>query len=531
MTDVVNLDAILVELGQFGRYQIRNYCLILLTIVYSALFNSQYIFAAGAVDYRCQVPECETVPPEFNAGGWGSWALPDSRDRCERLVPIGEECSPENFWKNQTKPCSAWVYESNNTIVESFDLACEEWKRTLVGTIHSVGTFIALTFVGLVSDNYGRRIALVLSLVSPAVLGTARAFSQNYAMYILLELGEAIVSGGIYTTSFVLALEMVGPKRRVIAGTMISATFAIGQVFTALIAWAVPYWRHFTIAVYAPSVLFIAYYWLIGESVRWLLSKDRKKEAASIIFKAAEINKKKLSPESIKALTEKPQVEQEKRLPSETKTDETSPIKQVLRSRKIMFRLFICSFWWITLTFVYYGLSINSVTLAGNSYVNYILTSLVEIPGYVLSFLTLNRFGRKSSIMTAFFICGISLVILPFLPESVSWLQTTLNLVAKLFISLAFSSTYIYTGELFPTQARHSCLGACSMFGRIGSIVAPQTPLLMAYMVSLPYLIFGVMAVTSGLLMCLTPETLGIKLPDTIEEAENIIAVKKNNVA
>lgn len=50
----------------------------------------------------------------------------------------------------------------------------------------------------------------------------------------------------------------------------------------------------------------------------------------------------------------------------------------------------------------------------------------------------------------------------------------------------------------------------------------------MAYMESLPYLIFGVMAVMSGVLMCLTPETLGIKLPDTIEEAENIKAVIKN---
>lgn len=210
---------------------------------------------------------------------------------------------------------------------------------------------------------------------------------------------------------------MVGPKKRVLAGTMISATFAVGQVITALVAWAVPYWRRFTIAIYAPSVLFIAYYWLIEESVRWLLSKNKRKEAARIIFKAAEVNKQKLSPESIKALTEEPQVEQEKSLPSETKTDEISLIKQVLRSKKILFRLFICSFWWITLTFVYYGLSINSVTLAGNSYVNYILTSLVEIPGYVLSALTLNRFGRKSSIMTAFLICGVSLVILPFLPE------------------------------------------------------------------------------------------------------------------
>lgn len=47
----------------------------------------------------------------------------------------------------------------------------------------------------------------------------------------------------------------------------------------------------------------------------------------------------------------------------------------------------------------------------------------------------------------------------------------------------------------------------------------------MEFMVSLPYLIFGVMAVTSGLLMLLTPETLGRKLPDTVQDAENIMKV------
>jgi OCT family organic cation transporter-like MFS transporter 1 len=41
-------------------------------------------------------------------------------------------------------------------------------------------------------------------------------------------------------------------------------------------------------------------------------------------------------------------------------------------------------------------------------------------------------------------------------------------------------------------------------------------------MESLPLLLFGVMSVFSGLLALYFPETLNVKLPDTIEEAENI---------
>lgn len=44
----------------------------------------------------------------------------------------------------------------------------------------------------------------------------------------------------------------------------------------------------------------------------------------------------------------------------------------------------------------------------------------------------------------------------------------------------------------------------------------------MAVMESLPYLIFGIMSGTSGLLMLLTPETLQAQLPDTVEQAEHM---------
>lgn len=50
--DSVDLDAILAQLGQFGRYQIQTYCFILLPIMFSAVYNSQFIFAASATDHR-----------------------------------------------------------------------------------------------------------------------------------------------------------------------------------------------------------------------------------------------------------------------------------------------------------------------------------------------------------------------------------------------------------------------------------------------------------------------------------------------
>lgn len=222
---------------------------------------------------------------------------------------------------------------------------------------------------------------------------------------------------------------MVGLNRRVLGGNLISIMFALGQVYLALVAWGVPYWRTLTQVLYAPSLLFVFYILFIEESVRWLLSKGRKKDAAKIIFKVAATNNKKLSPETIKQLNDDTVIFLQTR---ETKTQQASKdaeamelkpkqrslAMQVIRSRIIMTRVCVCSFWWITVTFTYYGLSINSVSLVGNMYVNYILTALVEIPGYAVSVLTLDWFGRKKSIMTAYTICGLSLIGLAFTPSS-----------------------------------------------------------------------------------------------------------------
>ncbi|XP_063534524.1 organic cation transporter protein-like isoform X1 [Cydia strobilella] len=529
MAKEVNCDAILAELGQFGRHQVLNYCLIMIPIMFSAVYNANYVFNAGMVPHRCAVPECESPPYQYEPGEWGFWAL---GSQCARPAPSDDgACAQGAFSANHTVTCDKHVYGNSDTIVAEFDLACQEWKRTLVGTIHSAGLFAALPLTGYVSDTFGRRTAFVMTAVLAALMGLIRSFSVNYVMYLVFEFLDATLGSGVYSTGFILALEMVGLKRRVLGGNIISSSFAIGQVILALVAWNVPYWRQLTRVLYVPSFLFIFYYFLIEESVRWLLSKGRKQEAARIIYKAAAINKKELSPESQKQLeshdepTEVAVTEQT----SFSGPQKKSLFKQVLKSKILMSRLFICSFWWITVTFIYYGLSINSVSLAGNQYVNFMLTSLVEIPGYALSVLTLDRFGRKSSIMTAFFVCGSALIALPFVPPHISWIRTCLTMLGKLCISMAFSSIYIYTSELFPTEARHSMLGSCSMIGRIGSIVAPQTPLLMQIMVSLPYLIFGVMAGISGGLMLLTPETLRLRLPDTIEQAEAMVVAPRTS--
>ena len=47
----------------------------------------------------------------------------------------------------------------------------------------------------------------------------------------------------------------------------------------------------------------------------------------------------------------------------------------------------------------------------------------------------------------------------------------------KFGVSAAFALVYLYTAEIFPTMIRATVVGMCSMFARVGGILAPQVAL------------------------------------------------------
>lgn len=82
--------------------------------------------------------------------------------------------------------------------------------------------------------------------------------------------------------------------------------FAVGQVILGCVAWLVQPWRYMILALHIPCFLIIAYYWLLSESVRWLLSKRKYEEATEVLQKVARMNKTEISEKSLKALMNPP---------------------------------------------------------------------------------------------------------------------------------------------------------------------------------------------------------------------------------
>ncbi|XP_060801392.1 organic cation transporter protein-like [Amyelois transitella] len=518
----IDLDDVLInELGQFGRYQFHSLLLVAIPIIMSA-FMSEYIFSAAAIPHRCLIPECgETTENAVYDNPITAGAYPEG-ESCERYVPLGNGtlnfCPSLLFHPNTTIECDTYVYDRTNSVVYEFDLGCTDWLRVLAGTLNSVGTLLVLPITGYISDRFGRRVALIISVFNLGLIGLIRAFSVNYPMYLALQLLQTTLGAGTFSSSYIILTELVGPKYRVVTSATCSSMFAVGQVVMGAVAWAVQPWRYFIMTLHIPCFLIVSYYWFLNESVRWLLSKEKYTEARTVLEKVARVNKKQISEKSMQALMNPPTLP----LPAD---DGNSPglISTIVHSRVLLRRVCTTPIWWITTTFVYYGLSINSTSLSStNMYLNYILTCAIEIPGFYTAVLVLDRIGRKATLSSGFFLSAACNIAFSFIPEDLSILSLCVFLLGKFGISVVFTSLYLFTSELYPTQFRHTLLAFSSMIGRIGSITAPLTPQLAEYWGGIPTMMFGVMGLISGLLVLTQPETLGTRMPDTLAEAEAI---------
>ncbi|CAB4023824.1 organic cation transporter -like [Paramuricea clavata] len=86
-----------------------------------------------------------------------------------------------------------------------------------------------------------------------------------------------------------------------------------------------------------------------------------------------------------------------------------------------------------------------------------------------------------------------------------------------------FSNCFMYTSELYPTTIRNVGVGAGMFWTRIGGIIAPQILLLGEYTAeAVPFIIFGGMLLLSGALALLLPETLNVKLPETLQDVRKL---------
>lgn len=173
-------------------------------------------------------------------------------------------------------------------------------------------------------------------------------------------------------------------------------------------AWVAPTWRFLLQVLYGPGLIVTILLFFIPESVRWLISKDKISQAEKVLKTIARVNEKELSEETIKNIPYIDQTDKEE-------ANEKIPIMAVLKKKSLLIRILHCSFTWICCNFPYYGLTIQSVALSQDVYVNYMCVSVVEIPAYVLAYAALDRIGRRTTLALSLIFTGIACLSVDFI--------------------------------------------------------------------------------------------------------------------
>lgn len=518
----MTFDKILVDIGEFGPFQKRIYALVCLpSLILAALLVVQ-VFLLGTPEHRCKIPGYDN--DTFESQGTShdlyikSWIPVDEAGKFDKCYIYTSNHTAHNL-TNKEK-CTAWVYAEDvykETFTKKLDLVCDDAiKIPNAQMIFFLGVLLGSVVYGQISDIIGRRktlyIAIVIQLGSS--LGLIGMFEYIGFCILMFLMGGATL--GVYMTSYVIGMELVGPRKRLWTGTVIALFLTTGQLYLVLMVYLVRDWKYFTLAVALPGCLFLPYYWLIPESCRWLLSKNRKKEAIKILRKVAKSNNAVLNEKLVEEL---PPPQKEGR------------VWQLFSSKTLGVWTLIIFFNWFVCSMSYYGVVLNTTNLGGDLYLNFVLLTIVEYPGKLLTMLLLDRLGRKK-LYTAFLIIGGAACIATIWPIAVGsdelhYVLIALAMIGKLCITGAFDSVYVFSAEIFPTVVRNAGMGSSSAVARVGSMIAPYIAK-SADLVSgaigkaIPLTVFGVVMFIAGVLTLCLPETLNKELPESIADIENL---------
>uniref|UniRef100_A0A665VFH1 Solute carrier family 22 member 5-like n=1 Tax=Echeneis naucrates TaxID=173247 RepID=A0A665VFH1_ECHNA len=518
-------------LGQTGPYFWTTFFL-LNTVFVSTGFNGLYIVFVGASPkHHCLIPDINLTEE------WRNAIIPvtvvdgeEVQSQCSRfrldmvrnlsaqgLIP-GRDVNLTNL--EQEGCLNGWnyskeIYQSN--IVTEWDLVCDnQWKVPFASSTLFVGYLVGSLISGQLSDKFGRKKVVFISLGAQCVSVMLQSFSQSWRMFCVMFLFVGASQISIYISAFVLGTELLSKTMRVLFTTLGAFLFyCIGYMTLPWIAYGIREWRTLLAVLSATAVLYIPLWWFIPESPRWLITQGRMKEAEAIVRDAARKNK-----------IEAPSVIFKESELQTMSLSRTYSMLDVLKSKNIRCITLMCLLLWMAINIGYFGLSLNTSNLSGNPFMNCFLSATSEVPAYIVSTWLLKKCPRRALLSSFLVIGGGVLLLIQFIPDTLQSVALALEMTGKFGFTMAFSIVYIYTAEIYPTVIRNVGMGMCSSAARIGSITAPYIIFLGSYNKVLPYILMGSLTIASSVVNFFLPETLNKDLPETVEQMQEYLGLK-----
>lgn len=536
MEQNLDVDEIWRTLRPWGRYQIRQMGFMWVAILLTALNLLSVVF----IGYRPQFQCAEISPTNQNSSINSTYDI--KYDECSVTISYNQSNSSQTI-----SSCpNSYEYNAHNdiSVVTEWGLVCGESvkvdiSQSLMILGQGVGGFLC---TGL-SDKFGRKTIHITSHILLFVLCLVTSLIPSYMGFAVLRFFAGMTVEGVLLSSVTLCVETLPMEWRFLAEVTGVVAWTTGLVMLTPLAYIMQTfsWRYLQLLLALLSVYSLVEYWLFDESLRWLMANGRLDEAEKVVRKAAKMNKMsfdkvisivKAKMDEIEALDKEngpilvasdSDVVIETYIPKNTEVKKYSMV-DILRDRLILINSIIIWFVWVTNSLTYTGLNLITPTLYGNRFLNFFLLCAIEYFSALTEFLLINRIGRKKTLIILMGISGGSLLISTLISSlqgdnsALGYLATFFVLMGKYGITGAFSSVFLFTSELYPTNLRNSGYGFACAFASIGGVLAPFANTFHSYLAWGPGVVFSIMCFLSAIMTIHLPETRGRELPTSIEE-------------
>lgn len=359
-------------------------------------------------------------------------------------------------------------------IRESLHLSAAQGGLLATATLLGIG--VSSVLAGYLADNFGRKKALLASLVTFGVFTALLAVAPGFELFLVFRFVAGFGLGGVWGVVSAYVVETWPSRTRGRAAAFVLSSFPIGGAVAAVLSGLLlPDWRLlFVVAGVAVVVPVLIVALCFEESAEW--ARDKAERAAAG-------NNSAVSVAEIFA----------------------RPVRRTTVLATLVAALALTG-WWGGSTWLPTYLTVERGIAPATVAVYMTVLNLGMFVGYNVFGLIADRIGRRPAIILSLFGVGVTLPLY----------ALTSNLTALLWFGplFAFFAAFVglfgsYIGELFPTRIRTTGAGFCFNVGRGVSAFAPLALGAVAAVIGLGggLLICAGFFVLSGLVMFLLPRT------------------------
>jgi MFS family permease len=338
-----------------------------------------------------------------------------------------------------------------------------------------VGITIGEYVLGIASDRWGRRTALLLSSLAVALPLWPTALTDNFALLLLFFGLSSIGMGGVLSTNVVYMGEIVPPRERgrVMLASQVLAVLVFGLLGNVPgILWVPQHYQWFIYLFTAvPLVVLVPLaMWGMPESPRWLEAHGRHADAERVIaaFEAECLRRSGL-----------PQLPEPEYARYAVPVNQHVPMKELFRGEYAQRTIILLFAWIIGYAGIVYGFTgylpvlLSSFGFSAGETFGALLVASVAGGGIGLALCALigEAVERRTAIMVSAILFCAAMFVLFFSHAIVT--VYVLSALAWGTMTVWLFNMYNYTAAAYPTRLRATGTGLTDGLGHLGSIFGP----------------------------------------------------------